>query len=167
MKRARSLLLILCVALAPATGADDGFAYEIELQRHASGTLYLRGGFGDGLETEMLLDTGSTYVALTRKTFARIERQPGVEFLRQIEGTMAAGSRLRVPVYRLPTLSLGPGCVLHDVEVAVMPRGGRDILGLSALSQMQPFALSMDPPRLRFARCAGADIAATVAAATP
>ena len=155
MKRARSLLLILCAALAPATGADGGFAYEIELERHHSGTLYLRGGLGDGLETELLLDTGSSYVALSRKTFARLEGQPGVEFLRNIEGTMAAGRRLRVPVYRLPTLTIGTGCVLHDIEVAVMPGRGRDILGLSALRQMQPFALSMDPPRLRFARCAG------------
>lgn len=153
MKRARSLLLILCAVLASATGADDGFAYEIELVRHDTGTLYLRGGLGDGLETELLLDTGSSYVALSRKTFARLEGKPGVEFLRNIEGTMAAGRRLRVPVYRLPTLAIGTGCVLHDIEVAVMPGAGRDILGLSALRQMQPFVLSLDPPRLRFARC--------------
>ena len=157
MKQFRSVLLILTVALAPGAGNDGGFAYEIDLRQHDAGTLYLRGQLGNGLETELLLDTGSTYVALSRDTFAKLEGQPGVEHLRDIQGTMAAGRRLRVPVYRLPTLTIGTGCVLHDIEVAVMPGGGRDILGLSALSQMQPFTLSMDPPRLRFARCAPPD----------
>ncbi len=154
MKHARSLLLILYVALAPTTGSDDGFAYEVDLERHDAGTLYLRGQLAEGLETELLLDTGSTYVALSRETFAKLEGQPGVEYLRDIQGAMAGGRRLRVPVYRLPTLSIGTGCVLHDIEVAVMPRGGRDILGMSALRQMEPFTLSFEPPRLRFAQCA-------------
>ena len=101
----------------------------------------------------MLVDTGSGYVALTRATFARIKDLPGVTYLREITGSMANGKQLNVPVYRVASLKLGESCVLTDVEVAVMPGATRDILGLSALRKVEPFALQLEPPVLYLSSC--------------
>jgi hypothetical protein len=67
---------------------------------------------------------------------------------------MANGKRLNVAVYRVASLKLGENCVLTDVEVAVMPGATRDILGLSALRKVEPFALQLEPPVLYLSSCA-------------
>ena len=159
----RGALVALAFSLMPLAGSgpEDTQPFEIALERHDAGTFYVRGRAGDGPETALLLDTGSTYVALTRETFEPIRRQAGVVHLRDVEGSMAAGRRLRVPVYRIPTLALGETCVLRDVEVAVIPGATRNILGLSALSQLQPITLSLAPPRLEFTSCPGAGVVPT------
>ena len=166
MNATRLLLLLLVTALIPAAVADDGFVYETALLRHDAGTYYVRGRLNDGPETEFLVDTGSSYVALTRKTFRSLKRSTDTVHLRDIEGTMAAGRSMRVAIYRLDALAIGDRCVLRNVEVAVMPGATRNILGLSALRQMQPLSLSLDPPRLRFARCMAGGGNTTVASRT-
>lgn len=154
MNAPRALWLLIGALLATAPASADELAFETELLRHDAGTFYVRGRLGADVETELLLDTGSSYVALTRATFRKLAIGAEAEYLRHIEGAMASGRRLRAPVYRLATLAIGERCVLRDVEIAVLPNASRDILGLSALRQMQPIALSLDPPSLRFARCA-------------
>ena len=151
------LALVLTACLLPLQGAGSEAArlFEIALERHEAGTFYVRGRLGEDLETELLLDTGSTYVALTKETFAAVRRQAEVVHVRDIEGTLAGGRTLRVPIYEVPLLDLGATCVLHDIEVAVIPGATRNILGLSALQQLQPLTLSLEPPRLQFSQCPG------------
>jgi len=121
---------------------------DIPMQLMASGAFYVNASLDSLVNTEMLLDTGSGYVSLSDDTFGKIKDAPGTIFQRFITGVMADGKASRVPVYLISELKLTEHCVLHDVEVAVMRNAKRDILGLSALRQLQPLTLQMDPPLL-------------------
>lgn len=154
MGRCQVLSIICWLACAGASAnAQERFSHVAEMRRVESGNYYVHGIFGAGVETDLLVDTGSGYVALTRDTFARIKDLPGVTYLRDIAGTMANGKLLEVPLYRVASLRLGESCVLTDIEVAVMPGGTRDILGLSALRKVEPFALQLEPPMLYLSSC--------------
>lgn len=148
----RYLLPIALLAAWPLAAAAERFDYSVPMQQQKSGNYYVQGTLSDGVETEFLVDTGSGYVSLSRRTFSRIERQ--AEYLRDIAGAMANGSVLKVRIYRVATLTLGD-CVLSDVEVAVLPGASRDILGLSALRRVEPFAMQLTPPRLIVSDCQG------------
>jgi clan AA aspartic protease (TIGR02281 family) len=152
MKPATLLLLAICL---PANVLADRFSVSVAMQRHASGNYYVHGGFDDGTETDFLVDTGSGYVALTRDTFSHIRDLPGTEYLRDIPGATANGRIIKVPIYRVAELKLGDSCLLKAIEIAVLPQGTRDILGLSALRRLEPFALQLDPPELLVSQCSG------------
>lgn len=144
-----TLALVLCAAPAVA----DPFGHSAAMRRFESGNYYVHASFGNGVDAEFLVDTGSSYVAVSKATFERLERVSAVTYLRQITGSMANGDLVRVPVYRVAYLSLGETCLLRDIEVTVMPGNTRDILGLSALSKVQPFAMQLDPPVLLLSNC--------------
>ncbi len=145
------LVLALFAGPLPAT-ADEPPGFIVPMQQQGTGAYYVRGAFGD-IETELLVDTGSSYVALSRKTFSRLKREEGAVYRRSIRGATAGGRVLEVKVYEIAELRLGNGCVLNAVEVVVLPGADRDILGLSALRRLQPFAFEMEPPALRFDAC--------------
>lgn len=148
--RGACLLIGVC-ALLTAGGAH---AFEFDLEQQASGAFYVQPAESSVLSDGMLLDTGSSFVGLSKKSFRKLEREGRLEFVRHIVGRMADGKTRRVPLYRLSELRLAPDCVLRNLEVALLPGSDRDILGLSALEQMQPFTLSMSPPLLRGDHCA-------------
>lgn len=135
-------LLVLCVSGAQAEPVA------IALEAAASGTFYVSASLNAGIETDLLLDTGSGYVSLSKRTFERVTAGTHPQPERTITGILADGNAVSVPIYRLAELKLGSDCVLHDVEVAVFRNAARDILGLNALKQMQPFTLQLDPPQL-------------------
>ncbi|HEY0962269.1 MAG TPA: retropepsin-like aspartic protease [Pseudomonadales bacterium] len=135
-------LLVLCASGAQAEPVA------IALEAAASGTFYVSASLNAGIETDLLLDTGSGYVSLSKRTFERVTAGTHPQPERTITGILADGNAVSVPIYRLAELKLGSDCVLHDVEVAVFRNAARDILGLNALKQMQPFTLQLDPPQL-------------------
>ncbi len=142
----------LIVLMAPwnlASGAE----FELPMQQVGSGNFYLHGLLDGLVETDMLLDTGSGYVSLSKKTFARIESDAGTVFQKKITGIMADGHPVSVSIYRIRELSLSATCTLHNIEVAVLPGSNRDILGLSALKQLEPFVFQMTPPKLVASHC--------------
>jgi predicted aspartyl protease len=140
--------LSLLLGLATALPASASSPQAIPMQLAGSGAFYVKASLDTRVSTEMLLDTGSGYVSLSDETFAKIKDQPGTVFSRYITGVMANGQASRVPVYSIAELKLSEACVLRDVEVAVFRNAKRDILGLSALKQMQPLTLQLDPPVL-------------------
>jgi hypothetical protein len=151
----RGGLAALCSAaglIRCALGAEP-FADSVPMQQRASGNYYVAGTLSGGVLTDFLVDTGSGYVSLAPAVFDRLRAARGTVFLRDILGTMANGRTLKVPVYRIETLELSPHCVLHDVEVTVMPGSTRNILGLSALRRVAPFALDLEPARLMLSGC--------------
>lgn len=119
---------------------------DIPLEAVKAGTFYVKASLDGFVDTDLLLDTGSGYVSLSKKTFDRIRNDETTVFQRNITGVMANGSAVSVPVYRIGELRLSSQCVLHDIEVAVFRNTSRDILGLNALMQLQPFTLQLDPP---------------------
>ncbi len=138
--------------IGSAAGAEL-FGESVPMQQRASGNYYVAGTLTGGVQTDFLVDTGSGYVSLAPAVFERLRAAPGTVFLRDIIGSMANGHTLKVPVYRIGTLELSPHCVLHDVEVTVMPGSTRNILGLSALRRVAPFALDLEPARLMLSGC--------------
>lgn len=134
------------LALTPLAAMAE--SVNIPLETAATGTFYVKAGLNAVVETELLLDTGSGYVSLSSKTFDRLTAGTHPEPERTITGLLADGKAVAVPIYRIAELKLGNDCVLRDVEVAVFRNGARDILGLNALKQLQPFTLQLDPPQL-------------------
>lgn len=138
-----SLLLMLGLTCNGVVQAETA---QIQLEAVQAGTFYVKANLDGVVDTDLLLDTGSGYVSLSKRTFDRIKDDASTVFQRHITGVMANGSAMSVPVYRIGVLSLSTDCVLHDIEVAVFNNTSRDILGLNALKQIQPFTLQLDPP---------------------
>jgi predicted aspartyl protease len=152
--RNRLSAFLLCLGGGMAWGLSAAeSAVPVPMQQQASGNYYVHGTLTGGIGTEMLVDTGSGYVSLSKATFGRVKSQPGTEYLRDIVGTMANGKLLKVPVYRIAELALGAACILTDVEVVVMPNTARDILGLSALRRLEPFTITLSTPALVVSGC--------------
>ena len=118
-----------------------------------SGAFYLRGTLADAVETELLIDTGSSYVVLSKATFEKLNQAEAVDYKRSINGATAVGRVIKARVYEVSELALGEDCVLRAVEVVVLPGSKRDILGLSALQRVQPFTFDIGPMALRFSAC--------------
>jgi clan AA aspartic protease (TIGR02281 family) len=142
---------MLCVGAA----AEQAGHYSVRMQQKPSGAYYLRGTLAHSVDTDLLIDTGSSYVVLSRRTFAKLDENDAAVFKRRINGATANGRVVKARVYELSTLALGPDCILRSVEVVVLPGAERDILGLSALKRMQPFTFDVDPMTLRFSGCDG------------
>ncbi len=123
------------------------------MQQKPSGAFYLRGTLAHAVDTDLLIDTGSSYVVLSGRTFEKLDAAIDAVFKRRISAATANGRVIKTKVYELSTLALGPDCVLRSVEVVVLPGSERDILGLSALKRMQPFTFDIDPMTLRFSGC--------------
>jgi len=153
IQRIRLTTLLAFVALASQWARAEPFGFVVPLEERESGHYYVHGALGEGVETDFLVDTGSGYVALSKETFDRVRHRPGTKHLRDIVGAMANGKLMKVPIYRLAELTISDDCHLQDVEVAVFPAGSRDILGLSVLRRVEPFAMHMSPPMLRVSTC--------------
>lgn len=145
--------LILTMGLLVGNGMVFADALKLSILQADSGNFYVAASLSEGVQTPMLLDTGSGYVGLSRKTFRTIKDLPGTYFDRTITGIMANGRTQKVPIYRIEALTLSEDCVFRDIEVAVFPNADRDILGLNALKRMQSFTLQMDPPALVASGC--------------
>jgi predicted aspartyl protease len=100
-----------------------------------------------------MVDTGSSYLVINERTLASLKEKGHAEYVKKVSGLMADGSRSIVPIYRIASLSIGCCCLVRDVEAAVLPGSTRQILGLSALRKVAPFALSVEPPSLMLSNC--------------
>lgn len=140
-------LLMLC---AGASVADDR---HVPVHEKSGATLYVAGQIEGYGSTEFLIDTGASYLAINADMLKVLERGGHAQFLRRLNGHMADGRRLSVPIYRISGIVIGDNCVLSDVEAAVLPGNTRNILGLSVLRRTAPFTLSMDPPALSLSGC--------------
>ncbi len=158
------LFAVLGTAMAACACAfgEEAPGFSVPLQQQPSGAFYVRGTLAASVETALLVDTGSSYVVLSRKTFAKLKGSRAATYLRSIQGATAAGRVVTAKVFELSELALGEDCVLRAVEVVVLPGSDRDILGLSALKRVEPFTFDLGSSALRFAGCAqrlGADSA--------
>lgn len=149
-------LTIVSLMSSPAS-AEAIPEVSLPLQQQGAGGYYVHGLLGGTVEADMLVDTGSSYVVLSGSTFARLKRQGHAVYQRTIRGATATGRVLDARVFLVSELALGEACVLQDVEVVVMPGADRDILGLSALRRLQPFALQFDPATLTVSACSASN----------
>ena len=126
---------------------------DLDLVVADSGSFYIHALFNDKVEHDLLLDTGASYVSLNEETFALLNSDQPLEFSRHIYGAMANGKVEKIPLYILPELILAQGCVLHNLEVAVLKNADKGILGMNALKKLQSFTLQLEPAKLTSKGC--------------
>ncbi len=150
-------ILLPVVAVTVLVGMNNGqttdFNAQIPMHNKGYATYYVSGSINDMVTSDFLVDTGSGYMTINRETLKELEGSRNVEFVKKISAVMADGSETVVPVYRIAKLKLGNNCTIQDIEAAVMPGPGPNILGLSALKKAAPFAMSVTPPTLTLTSC--------------
>ncbi len=143
----------LCL-LATSVHATQ-FGTTVPMSKKGTATYYVPVEFGGVVGNELMVDTGSDYVTINKTTLELLKERGKVDYVKQVGGTMANGADIVVPIYRIANLNIGCCCILHDVEAAVFESTERQILGLSALKKVAPFALSVDPAHLILSDCKG------------
>lgn len=148
-------LLGLCSLLAVSVNAAPGASRtRVAMTEKSAATFYVSTNIAGVGAAELMVDTGSGYVAINEVTLATLKRGGHATYLRQLQGILADGTEMNVPVYRISGMSIGQRCWLANIEVAVFPGNSRQILGLSALRKAAPFVFSVDPPELQLSQCA-------------
>lgn len=146
--------LLLAASLSCSLSAEE-FATTIPMQHKGASTFYVTTEIA-GLEAvDFMVDTGSGYATINEETLAILMQNQSASYIKDLEGILADGSRLVVPVYQVKEMNIGGACNLQDIQVAVFPGKTRQILGLSALRQASPFIFSMNPPQLKLSHCTG------------
>jgi predicted aspartyl protease len=137
-----------------AINANAGGATLIPLERHADlGTFYVKVAVAELSLGAYLVDTGASYMTLTPENLSALQGAGNISYLRDLEGLTADGRSMRVPLYHLSEIVVNEGCVIRDVEAAVLPGSSRGLLGLSVLAKAAPFVFSTNPPTLSLSNC--------------
>lgn len=139
------------LALAPASVM--GASTTVPMKDKGADTYYVDvhvEGFG---RMDYLVDTGAGYMTINEDTLSVLQANNGATYVKRLQGIMADGRTLIVPVYRIGSINIGGNCQIEDVEVAVFPGNSRSLLGLSALRKAAPFMFSMEPPELKMSNC--------------
>lgn len=152
---------LLAVVSSSVSCAD--FTTAVPLLQKSAGTYYVAADFEGRARDEFMVDTGCGHVAINEHTLAVLQEIGAAEYLKEVAGVLADGSTRQVPVYRISSMRVGE-CVIGDVEAVLFPGATRQILGLSALNKMAPFAISVEPPRLLLTNCQGGPSAPHAAA---
>ena len=135
-----------------AVGASE-FGTSVPINKKGLVTYYVSGSINGYGATDFLVDTGSGHSAINEATLEKLHLQGKAEYLKKVSATLANGSTIKLPVYKISDINIGGECVIHDVEAVVLPGKMRNILGLSALEKTAPFAISVNPPRLLLSHC--------------
>lgn len=148
------LRVVLAVTLAALFASARAADTVVALNAHDEfATFYLSVDVGGGRVDDYLVDTGAGYMTITEATLAHLEAAGRVRFQHQIEGHLADGSVLTVPIYLIDEIVIGSQCVLREVEAAVLPGASRGLMGLSVLRRASPFEFTVNPPSLRLSNC--------------
>ena len=136
---------------APVQAAQ--FGTTVPMSKKGTATYYVPVEFDGTASNDLMVDTGSDYVTINEATLDMLKERGKVDYVKQVGGIMADGTDVIVPIYRIASLNIGCCCIVQDVEAAVFKGTQRQILGLSALKKVAPFALSVDPAHLILSDC--------------
>ena len=149
----RKLTFMLIVVWFPVLAYSEAFSTSVPMHSKGAMTYYV-GGFIEGVgRTEFMVDTGSGYSAINEETLAVLEEQGLAHFIKDLNGVLADGQQIVVPIYLISSISIGNACSIKDIEVAIFPGKTRAILGISTLQRTAPFQFSMVPPELLLSNC--------------
>ena len=140
---------------ATAPGAATGERQPLEavpLEQAPGGSLYVDAEAG-GISASFLVDTGAGLVTVSEAFFDKLAARGAVREVRRVAARLANNRLQALTVYEVAEFRIGAHCDIGPVEVAVMPGGGRNLLGLSALGRAAPFTVSMAPPALHLSGC--------------
>ena len=151
VKRLFGALLILGAALS-VRGSETTIA-SVPMRDNGASAFYVKVHIEGIGSRDFLVDTGAGYMTIDEESLAVLKTKNLATYVRELEGILADGTRLSVPVYRLTRINIGDACIIRDVDVAVFPGTPRGLLGLSALRRTAPFLFSLEPPVLRLSNC--------------
>ena len=157
------LITSLSFALIAASNlalAKD-FEFKIPITQQSSGNYYVMGTLENDDKVEFLVDTGAGMVILAERTFKSLTEASIKKPTKRIAVRMADGRTKGVNVYTLNQLVLGQNCNVGPLDVAVIPGGTSNILGLNILKKSAPFAIYTSPPSLALSVCS--QLASTIA----
>lgn len=129
------------------------FDTTVPMNKKGAATFYVPVDFDGMAGNDLMVDTGSDYVTINRATLDLLQERGKVEYVKEVGGIMANGANIIVPIYRIANLNIGCCCIIRDVEAAVFDNTERQILGLSALKKLAPFAMSLEPAHLMLSGC--------------
>jgi predicted aspartyl protease len=124
----------------------------VPLEQAPGGSLYVDAEAG-GISASFLVDTGAGLVTVSEAFFDQLQARGAVREVRRVAARLANNRLQPLTVYEVAEFRIGEHCAIGPVEVAVMPGGGRNLLGLSALGRAAPFTVSMAPPALHLSGC--------------
>lgn len=154
MNRISIKLLIIFLATAGlGKNALADFEVMLPIANTQAGSYSVAGSFGDDKVAQFLIDTGAGMSTLSRDMFKVLKRTHDVEPVRKIAARLANGKLLKAQVYRIADFRIGNQCSIGDVEVAVMPNSGRNIIGMDILAKTAPFGLNLEKPALAVSKC--------------
>ncbi len=152
-KRVFTLLAGFAAFGMSASSLADRFDTKVPMRDNGAATFYVDSYMSGLGAMEMMVDTGSGYLAINEVALKALSAEGKATYVKQLRGVLANGKEMVVPVYRVESLRIGKECWIHDVQAAVFPGKTRLILGLSALSKASPFIFETDPPQLTLSNC--------------
>lgn len=162
-----STLFVLAIGSLPGVAGAAELATVVPLRDRGAETYYVEAGFVGGVADEFMVDTGSGYLVINEVTLEALKQDRQASYVRTVSGIMANGARTTVPIYRVDGFHVGCCCGVQNIEAAVFPGTRRQILGLSALKKLAPFALSVEPARLTLSNCVAQTAAIGALASDP
>ena len=153
MRRISAFLLTMTVFFSLGSARGTEFMTRVTMHEKSSSTFYVPAEIEGYGRVELMVDTGSSYMTINEQTLDVLKRAGRAHYVKQLQGTLADGSEMTVPVYAVGRIRIGENCWLSDVEAAVFAGNARQILGLSALRRATPFIFSVDPPSLALSQC--------------
>ena len=152
-RRNFSLVNTLIGLLLTSSVSAENFSIAIPMKVKGADTFYVPTEIEGLGSIDFMVDTGSGHATINEETLAVLVQQQNASYVKKLEGILADGSRIVVPVYSIKQMSIGGQCDLKNIEVAVFPGKTRQILGLNALRQASPFIFSVNPPELILSNC--------------
>jgi len=147
-------LLILLLFLSVTNYLHAGQIRSIPLLVSSAKTFYIEAAIGDLSSSKFMLDTGSGYTTINQASFDALKKQNKLQFVKKVAGILADGSQRIVEIWQVESLTLNGICKLKNIQVAFMPSTNRQILGLTTLTKLAPFTVSLNPPQLTLSNCA-------------
>lgn len=148
----KKIIFFLICLLSSSVSAEQGDVV-VPIHKKGASTFYIKGKLGNLAATDFMVDTGSGYLVINQESLAQLRKSGQANYMKDINGILANGVKLLVPVWRISSLTINDQCVLHDIDAAVFPGRTRQILGLTALRKAAPFTLSFDPPQIVLSHC--------------
>jgi len=147
-------VLVPLLVFSPQSWADNTLQQHIiQLTEKGTDVFYLSARLGVGDTIELMLDTGSGYLAINQNLLAELKKRQMASYQRSINARLANGAVKKVAIYQIAQLHLGEGCTLYNVDAAILSGNSRNILGLNILKQMESFSVAFDPPQLILNGC--------------
>lgn len=142
------ITIMLVLLLSTGTAISETI---VPMKEKGTSTFYVDAHIGDK-KIDLLVDTGAGFTALNETLLSTLLDAGYAERTGDIEGILANGQILILPVYNVSEINLG-GCIIRDIEVAETPANTRNLLGLNALRKAAPFTFSLTPAELHLSNC--------------